>query len=154
MSLPVTAFTGANGLVELKRRDLVSLANYIEDFIKHKQHKLGHYIQSDFVTIITEVGKEEKKIQEQLDKIVLYELFDTKTPYIYQLDVVYEKSSHLAMNDLLKVICKRRGVEILQRGKRCADGYRFSVLIDVAKGGDLTNGVARLARLVYFLNTI
>lgn len=151
MGLTTTVFTGANGLVDLTKREQFDLIEYIERFAKGSSPDINNYLSEELVKELTVSNNE---VVVELNKIVSFDLKLTEVKFVYQLDVTYPISAAENINNLLKVICKRKGANLVIRGYRAPKGYRYSVLIDVTKSGNLTSGVARLARLVYFLNTI
>lgn len=153
MAITSTAFTGANGIVELRRDERRDLADYIESFSSGRQPKLENYIANKLITMLF-ADDDKEAIQKQMDKIIGFDMRLTETKFVYLLDVTYATSSTDHINELLKVVCNRKGVKISPRGKTVRKGKQYSILIDVAKGGNITDGVARLAKLVYYLNKI
>lgn len=153
MAITSTAFTGANGIVELRRDERRDLADYIESFSSGRQPKLENYIANNLITMLF-ADDDKEAIQKQMDKIIGFDMRLTETKFVYLLDVTYATSSTDHINELLKVVCNRKGVKISSRGKTVRKGKQYSILIDVAKGGNITDGVARLAKLVYYLNKI
>lgn len=154
MDLLTTTLASSCGLPQLRRSEKLALVDYVENFIRHRKPKMSNYIEEDLVTQIIDPGKPAEQIKNVLDKVISFDLTFSKTPYIYQLEVTYSENKYHHLNELLKVLCNRRGVVLPMRGERTRGNYRFSILIDVAKGGNVTDGITRVAKLAYYLNTI
>ncbi len=154
MTLIATSFSNPCGMPQLSRSERFALVRYVEDFIKRFNPRLNHYVDSELAATITDVEKQKDEVKVVLDKILSFDLIKSKSPYIYQLEVIYAENKYSHINELLKVLGNRKGVAIALRGERTRGNYRFTILLDVARGGDLTDGIARVAKLVYFLNTI